>query len=368
MNTLFIIGNGFDLAHGLEIRYEDFIFWLIKKHLPSDMLAMSKKEEVALLGNYSITSPFRHLTVGQLSSLVQTELQKHKSIIDLKTSLLNNIRFIFSGFSFHNRIIDNSIKQFNSDENWSDIEWQYFQILREGNYGIKKLNQDLEFLRQELSIYLKEIEAQHTLKDAIKKQYNNIFDKYTKGESLLVSFNYTKTIGHYYDRFQDSTVQIHGNLKNSILGYGDETTEEYKTLENKNSYEHIRFMKSSQYKRDDSYDKVHLFINQQTPKSVVKIDGETHDDVPFQVVVLGHSCGLSDRVLLKEIFEKSACKAIHVYHYSQFDEDEEVKQTDFFHTLANISRHFDDKVKMRSKVQSFDSKNRMPQWNDELEN
>lgn len=29
--TLYIIGNGFDLAHGMATRYSDFKRWLIKK-------------------------------------------------------------------------------------------------------------------------------------------------------------------------------------------------------------------------------------------------------------------------------------------------------------------------------------------------
>lgn len=29
MNRLILIGNGFDLAHGLKISYKDFIFWYL---------------------------------------------------------------------------------------------------------------------------------------------------------------------------------------------------------------------------------------------------------------------------------------------------------------------------------------------------
>ena len=31
MNKLAIVGNGFDLAHGMKTRYNDFILWYIKK-------------------------------------------------------------------------------------------------------------------------------------------------------------------------------------------------------------------------------------------------------------------------------------------------------------------------------------------------
>ena len=31
MNTLYIIGNGFDLAHGLKTSYSDFLLWYLKQ-------------------------------------------------------------------------------------------------------------------------------------------------------------------------------------------------------------------------------------------------------------------------------------------------------------------------------------------------
>lgn len=35
MNRLIIIGNGFDLAHGLKTSYNDFILWYIEKCVPT---------------------------------------------------------------------------------------------------------------------------------------------------------------------------------------------------------------------------------------------------------------------------------------------------------------------------------------------
>jgi phosphoribosylanthranilate isomerase len=80
-------------------------------------------------------------------------------------------------------------------------------------------------------------------------KFQNIFKNKAGAENLIATFNYTN-------------VQIHGDLNKSILGYGDETTEQYKILEDQNDFEYIKFMKSSQYKRDDAYNKIHLFINQ----------------------------------------------------------------------------------------------------------
>lgn len=52
MNHLFIIGNGFDLAHGLKTKYEQFLLWYLNNaHIKvnetkdySDDLLMDKTE------------------------------------------------------------------------------------------------------------------------------------------------------------------------------------------------------------------------------------------------------------------------------------------------------------------------------------
>jgi hypothetical protein len=68
------------------------------------------------------------------------------------------------------------------------------------------------------------------------------------------------------------------------------------------------------------------------------------DSGKYQVYILGHSCGLSDRLLLNTIFEHSNCRFIKVFYYKTGEKD---NYTDM---IQNISRHFDDKQKMRRKI------------------
>ena len=44
MNRIILIGNGFDLAHGLSTKYEDFINWYWEQW-GLRLLSSSKKEE-----------------------------------------------------------------------------------------------------------------------------------------------------------------------------------------------------------------------------------------------------------------------------------------------------------------------------------
>ena len=75
------------------------------------------------------------------------------------------------------------------------------------------------------------------------------------------------------------------------------------------------------------------------------------DTRPFDVLVVGHSLGLSDRVLLKSIFEHQHCKAIRLFHRGS--------EEDYFLKGIALSRHFDDKLKMRRKVVPFDIEDRL---------
>ncbi|KAB8154512.1 hypothetical protein EZY14_008835 [Kordia sp. TARA_039_SRF] len=68
------------------------------------------------------------------------------------------------------------------------------------------------------------------------------------------------------------------------------------------------------------------------------------DSEKFQVIIMGHSCGLSDRVLLNTIFEHENCRSIKVYYYKNGDYD------NYTEIIQNISRHFNDKQLMRTKI------------------
>jgi hypothetical protein len=63
---------------------------------------------------------------------------------------------------------------------------------------------------------------------------------------------------------------------------------------------------------------------------------------------MGSSCGLSDRTLLNTIFEHENCRLIKVFYY-QWEENGE-KKDNFTELTQNISRHFNDKKLMRSKI------------------
>lgn len=80
----------------------------------------------------------------------------------------------------------------------------------------------------------------------------------------------------------------------------------------------------------------------------------------FQVHIYGHSCGLSDRTLLNQIFEHNQCKSIKIF-YHKIDDD----TNDFTDKTYDISRHFKDKIMLRKKLISLELSIEMPQPNKE---
>lgn len=154
-------------------------------------------------------------------------------------------------------------------------------------------------------------------------------------ETLLLSFNYTKTVADYSDFMSEafSCNYIHGEVYNKsspiIFGFGDEIDENYTIIENIDDNEYLEYFKSIQYLEHSNYKKLYNFIESE----------------PFQVFIMGHSCGLSDRTLLSMIFENQNCLSVKVFYHQKTEFTD-----NYTEIIQNISRHFKDKKMLRNKV------------------
>lgn len=150
---------------------------------------------------------------------------------------------------------------------------------------------------------------------------------------LLLNFNYTSIADTYLPKAQIFKINhIHGTLadKNSIIfGYGDELDKNYHALKETNENEYLKNMKSVRYLESENYRKLLEFI----------------DSDSFQIYIMGHSCGNSDRTLLNTLFEHDNCVSIKPFYY-QIDE----KSDNYLDIVQNISRNFTDMRKMRDRV------------------
>lgn len=172
MNRLIIIGNGFDLAHGLPTRYRDFIddFWLnFKENCKSDFY----KEIV--ITNDSYDSFYKHY--GEIknfkdfkSNLVEYCKDNKYNFYDENCVAIHNMKDIF-------RIKNDFFLKINNEsiENWVDIENLYYLELKkivkskcldvskteeywkkQQKKEVEKLNEEFEQVKNLLEKYLKD--------------------------------------------------------------------------------------------------------------------------------------------------------------------------------------------------------------------
>ena len=379
MNRLVIIGNGFDLAHGLPTSYSDFIddYWKTicetngtKKIKYNDDLVEINCEFGMLINDVEI------LAIGNINNFKDLTLfinrNKHSRYGTFKIDFFNKIFEI---------ICNKSI------ENWVDIENIYYDILKnisKGNFNkhnyfwdIFQLNKEFEQVKKLLEKYLVEkvvnkfdfIKGQNPdrikIWDVLKpisflSNENNIlmefidtedvkeikehFKKKKKEELVnqlyFLNFNYTSLASVYCealekdDRIESRMNFIHGSLGNVLenrinFGFGDEMDDEYKAIENLNDNEYLRNFKSFQYLQNSNYKDLLNYV----------------DSEKFQALIMGHSCGLSDRTLLNTIFEHNNCRSIKVFYHQKEDGTD-----NYTEIIQNISRHFNKKKLMREKI------------------
>ena len=251
-----------------------------------------------------------------------------------------------------------------------DIENDYYQLLKVGmdspgcNYTISELNEQFAFLQEKLIEYLHTIQTGNVrddLHNAIidffdpadfstegkKKALDNIgFDtssfaevKYNNGERkkllpkriMLLSFNYTKT-AKMYNNFNITHNYIHGELEkpeNIIFGYGDELDKSYQSILDMNDNELLRNVKSVKYLETRHYHDLLEFLLA----------------APFQVLIMGHSCGNSDRTLLNTVFEHENCVSIKPFYHKWED-----GRDNYLELVQNISRNFTNMKLFRDRV------------------
>ena len=399
MNRIIIVGNGFDLAHNLKTKYEDFIDWYFGKWVKilKDSTRCYAKDELCEFqtrNNYEcFYSYFYNCSLdGNMCDLIR-KTQQYYGLRFMPCSLLERML--------------HSIET----KGWVDIEADYYRMLVEckGNKDrLEKLNKDFAVIQNLLVEYLNEIQEKKVneelvcediknaiispilkkdiavssvgewwgfveerlktenagltkiltpyvdalhmhivrkdIQDFASKNYERIImhgeepvrwpDYFlVPDRTMLLNFNYTKTADLYLPKSGRFLVNhIHGELSKPetvIFGYGDESDDEYKRLQKINDNEYLRHIKTNRYLETPNYRNLLSFI----------------DSAPFQVCIMGHSCGLSDKTLLNTLFEHKNCVSIKPYYYV----NEQVKDN-YLDIVQNISRNFTNPQLMRDRV------------------
>lgn len=415
MNRIILIGNGFDLAHGLKTSYADFIrsYWAVRS---SQLIQNNQMKTNDGLCTYELSDSESRRQFNRLQPIFK---ERFANILEeyIKEAIQKAKREYNSKFFEE---IDKTVNTYN----WVDIEAVYYQWLTkifkqdECEYADpNKLNDELKKLKDKLVVYLtyiqtnsikpdlkiesiqkaicepfkvddisigkqrefsefvetkwndakngdntnRKISAQnygyrfsdvkiyeddYMRKNDLLSHINNVKakDRYMPSYFLLpdqilfLNFNYTSMADLYIPKGSEFKVNhIHGELGNDknpiIFGYGDELDEDYKKISNLNDNNYLSNIKSIRYLETDNYRKLLSFI----------------DSAPFQIYIMGHSCGNSDRTLLNTLFEHKNCVSIKPFYHEKFDEDGN-RSDNYIEIIQNISRNFNDMRLMRDRV------------------
>ena len=159
---------------------------------------------------------------------------------------------------------------------------------------------------------------------------------------LLLNFNYTPiAIAYlliqienlkYGTDLKAEMIFIHGDItkpKTLIFGYGDELDDAYPSILRNENQEYLKYIKSIKYLETDNYRKLLEFI----------------ESDKYQIYIMGHSCGNSDRTLLNTLFEHKNCVSIKPYYYKKEDGSD-----NYMDIAQNICRNFTDMKLFRERV------------------
>ena len=282
INRIILVGNGFDLAHGLKTRYEDFINWYfeqLKKTLAYCNYTNSGDGlcklhlDVAKIGAIS----WRDFLRPHIHNIFKMSVDEFLNYIDYHRKQ-GNIKVEFSSLL---KRISKAI----SIKGWVDIEADYYELLKDcpdlNENVVADLQQSLKYLQGKLAEYLLCVQqssdvqintrigeiinepifahdiSQYAKKHIIKSDDDRM---YPLNESLILDFNYTNTTSKYHR----DVIHIHGSLEvpnSMIFGYGDELDEHYKKLSNLNDNRYLTNMKSIRYLESGKYRDLLRFIN-----------------------------------------------------------------------------------------------------------
>ena len=234
-------------------------------------------------------------------------------------------------------------------------------------YSVKELNEQLAYLQEKLVEYLRTIDVPvtiETINSAIRENIciedlsiegkalakkmgvieydinsfddNRYMDERFSGmppeRTMLLCFNYTGTVKEYEQYGGLILNYIHGELEHPehiIFGYGDELDKDYQDILDKQDNELLKNVKSVKYLETKNYHKMLDFLMA----------------APFQVLIMGHSCGNSDRTLLNTVFEHENCVSIKPFYHKWEDGSD-----NYLELVQNISRNFTNMRLFRDRV------------------
>lgn len=334
---ILVIGNGFDLAHGLETKYIDFLKFVNQfnqvyeiNERNSDFFLRSSDFIDFLIRifrdnakrTHEIIREFRKVTqdniwIQHFNGILQANEKIGKNWIDFEKEIMNVIEWMEQHLHRANNL--DEMEKIYSDVNnikiirgqfKADFDKKFLEYKGKGNTDVKgleiKLIEDylehLEYLIRAFEIYIN-IYIYPTVRET---KNEDILSLRLGSSDQIISFNYTDTYNRIYKNNMispENTHFIHGRARednktenNMIIGI-DETLKSEEEINERLDY--VGFKKYFQRiikETDTSY--INLFRKKGEGRQ--DINGNDFEDV--DVYIFGHSLDRTDTDIIKTIF------------------------------------------------------------------
>lgn len=356
MADLLIVGNGFDLYHGLPTRYTDFlsfirnwnIFWENYKNIESGedeipfSVRLSEYNELIPETMIDFSSHFGHYKYENLefindhidNSWIQYFLKRQldgTNWIDFESEIYNVLRLVEE---YHSEFIPEMSKRKDVPikyipRNMALVISSFENKCPDGYEDLTRRTLDRHSLTTE-SIK----ENKNLLLETMKNELDNLIkclgyylfefvtsirvEKYSEQIKELsfvnlLNFNYTYTYATVYGRAKlNQHHRIHGDCleEDMVLGIPDEVFPD--------TLDYIYFQKYFQRIQKRTGNFYRAWISAPEPHM------RTLDDVPINVYIMGHSLADSDQGILKDIFLNDFIQKITIYYHSQLAYEQQV--------------------------------------------
>ena len=165
MNRIILIGNGFDLAHGLPTNYADFI----RRYNIALKLGLLEGEYERHDGlcSVNISDPEDRKTLERFRLILQDSTLRFIRNSGNITPMKQYDRFVSDHLTYESKFFE-AINKAVESKTWVDIEGEYYSRLKKVfkdkacEYGNPiRLNEELELIKGALTDYLKSVQKHH---------------------------------------------------------------------------------------------------------------------------------------------------------------------------------------------------------------
>lgn len=324
MNIL-IIGNGFDLAHGLPTRYSDFLNSIKER---SDFYQFISKD-----AGFKIKI-FNRVRGSVILRYMKKQLQSHNGWIDFENELKEIIESMCGLPEIFRRYTYMKNKEIESD---FIINADKIEELSPFLYRVLLKNKSLKERWSQKEIYELENKVHNEIKDFISlfKEYIIWINKsqmqgLTKKQLFmdmridhLLSFNYTPTFLELYNTdgkvLQDNICFVHGKIDSNesseiVMGIGSDFYDENK---HEKYVEFFKFFQCYKYSTSTSY----LKWIENVSREYYDVNAERIVKENCEVYVYGHSLDPTDKNILKPFLDLEN-SMVHIYYINKSNKEQ----------------------------------------------